>query len=109
MKAVGGESGLRAGDEGPAGVKIGAATRLTGLLGWPVEHSLSPRLHNAAFAAAGLDFIYLLLPVEAALLPAAVAGLKALGFAGANVTIPHKVRIIPCLDDLDARDRKSVV
>jgi shikimate dehydrogenase len=71
--------------------EIGGATRLVGLLGWPVEHSLSPRMQNAAFAAAGLDWAYVALPTPAELLADAVRGLAALGFAGANVTAPHKL------------------
>lgn len=69
---------------------IGGATRLVGLLGWPVEDSLSPLIHNVAFAALGLDWAYVPLPVPPGRLPAAVAGLEAMGFAGANVTMPHK-------------------
>jgi shikimate dehydrogenase len=61
-----------------------------GLLGWPVEDSLSPLIHNVAFAALGLDWAYVPLPVPPGRLPAAVAGLEAMGFAGANVTMPHK-------------------
>jgi shikimate dehydrogenase len=76
-------------------------TRLVGLIGDPVSHSLSPRMQNAAFAALGLDWAYVPLPVEAARLEGAVAGLVALGFAGANVTIPHKVAAVGFCDELD--------
>lgn len=79
---------------------ISGRTRLTGIIGDPVAHSLSPRLHNAAFAALGLDMVYVPLHVKAADLPAAVAGLRALGFRGANVTIPHKTAVVPLLDEL---------
>jgi shikimate dehydrogenase len=70
-----------------------------------VSHSLSPRLHNAAFTALGLDYVYVPLPVRAERVGDAVRGLAALGFRGANVTIPHKGAVIPYLDDLsdDAR------
>ncbi len=70
-----------------------------------MSHSLSPRLQNAAFAALGLDYVYVPLPVRAAEVGAAVRGLAALGFRGANVTIPHKGAVIPYLDELseDAR------
>jgi len=64
-----------------------------GLLGHPVAHSLSPRMQNAAFAARGLDFAYVALDVPPAQLEAAVRGLVALGFAGANVTAPHKLAV----------------
>jgi shikimate dehydrogenase len=77
-------------------------TRLVGLLRYPLSHSLSPRMQNAAFAARGLDWAYVPLPVEPARLEAAVAGLVALGFAGANVTIPHKTAVVSFCDELDA-------
>jgi shikimate dehydrogenase len=70
---------------------ISGATRVIGLLGWPVEHSLSPRMHNAAFAALELDWAYVALPTPPDRLADAVRGLAALGFAGANVTTPHKL------------------
>ena len=73
---------------------------LTGLLGWPVAHSRSPGMHNAAFAAAGIAGVYLPLAVPPERLAAAVQGLVALGFRGVNVTIPHKQAVIPLLDDL---------
>jgi shikimate dehydrogenase len=70
---------------------ITGATKLVGILGWPVEHSLSPRMQNAAFEAAGLDWAYVALPTPPERLAEAVHGLAALGFAGANVTAPHKL------------------
>jgi shikimate dehydrogenase len=69
---------------------ITGRTRLVGLIGNPVERSLSPAMQNAAFAARGLDWAYLPLAVEAGRVEDAVRGLVALGFAGANVTAPHK-------------------
>ncbi|HEY8368335.1 MAG TPA: shikimate dehydrogenase [Thermodesulfobacteriota bacterium] len=77
------------------------STRVVGILGHPVEHSLSPRMQNAAFAACGLDWVYVPLPVRPEALPEAVAGLVALGFAGANVTIPHKTAVVPLCDEVD--------
>ena len=68
-----------------------------GILGWPVGHSLSPKMHTAAFKAAGYD-----IPVQSGRLMLAVDGLKGLGFRGANVTIPHKTMIIKYLDAVDA-------
>jgi shikimate dehydrogenase len=75
-----------------------------------VSHSLSPRLQNAAFAALGLDYVYVPLPVRAADVGAAVEGLAALGFRGANVTVPHKGAVLPYLDELsdDARLAEAV-
>ncbi len=72
---------------------ISGSTRLVALIGDPVEHSLSPRMQNAAFAARGLDWAYVALRVEADRLAAAVDGLSALGFAGANVTAPYKTAV----------------
>jgi shikimate dehydrogenase len=69
---------------------IEATTRLVALLGHPVAHSLSPRMQNAAFAARALDWAYVALDVLPEQLEDAVRGLVASGFAGANVTIPHK-------------------
>jgi shikimate dehydrogenase len=73
-----------------AEVRVGGATHVVGIIGWPVSHSLSPAIHNAAFAAAGLDWVYLPLPVRPEWLRPALIGLVPLGFAGANVTMPHK-------------------
>jgi shikimate dehydrogenase len=82
---------------------IGGATRLVGLIGSPgaVAPSLSPRMQNAAFAALALDWTYVPLPVDGARLDAAIRGLPALGFAGANVTIPHKAAVHALCDVLD--------
>ena len=73
--------------------RIGGSTRLVGILGWPVEHSLSPRMHNAAFAELGLDWAYVPLPTPPERLAGAVEGLASLGFVGANVTAPHKLAV----------------
>ena len=72
-----------------------------GLIGNPVAHSLSPRMQNAAFAAAGLDWEYVLLPAEADEVEDTVRGLLD-GFAGANVTVPHKAAVLPFLDEFDS-------
>jgi shikimate dehydrogenase len=76
-----------------AGHEISGTTRLVGIIGWPVEHSLSPRMQNAAFAELGLDWAYVALPTPPERLDDAVRGLAALGFAGANVTTPHKLAV----------------
>ena len=84
----------------PKALPVDAETRLTFLLGFPVSHSLSPLIHNAAFQAQGLNRVYLTAPVRPPDLVAAVAGLKALGAAGANVTIPHKAAVLGLADRL---------
>lgn len=78
------------------------ATQLVGLMGWPVGHSFSPAMHNAALAQLGLDWVYVPLPVREGDVGTAVAGLPALGFRGVNVTIPHKQAVIPFLSDIEA-------
>ncbi len=90
---------------------IAGTTRLVGIIGWPVQHSLSPRMHNAAFAALGLDWAYLPLPTPPERLDDAVRGLAALGFAGVNVTTPHKLAVaslcaadVPSVNTLVVRD-----
>ena len=76
-----------------------------GILGWPLGFTLSPAIHNAAFRASGIDWDYMAFPVPPEMLDQAVAGLRALGAMGANVTMPHKEAVIEHLDDLsgDAR------
>jgi shikimate dehydrogenase len=74
------------------------ATQLVGLLGWPVEHSLSPAMHNAAFSSLGLNWHYVPLPVSPTQFDVAVRGLGALGFRGANVTVPHKQAAMAAID-----------
>jgi shikimate dehydrogenase len=75
------------------------------VIGWPVAGSLSPVIHNAAFDALGLDWVYVPLAVAPGRARDAVAGLRALGFAGANVTMPHKAEVAHAVDELteDAR------
>ncbi|HET9927577.1 MAG TPA: shikimate dehydrogenase [Rubrobacter sp.] len=87
--------------------RISGKTRLLALIGHPVGHSLSPAMHNAAFVADGLDFVYVCLDVAPRELPAAVRGLAALRLRGFNVTMPHKRAMIPLLDELDESARVS--
>jgi shikimate dehydrogenase len=87
--------------------EIRGTTTMVGLLGWPTSHSLSPPMQNAAFAALGLDWAYVPLPTPPELLADAVRGLRAMGFAGANVTIPHKQDVLPLCDELDEVARRA--
>ena len=83
---------------------ITAGTRLCAVIGNPVGHSLSPALHNAAFDALGLDFVYLAFRVED--VKSALAGMRALGnFRGMSVTIPHKIEAMNHLDEIAEVDR----
>ena len=87
---------------------IAATTRLVALLGHPVAHSLSPRMHNAAFAARGLDWAYVALDVPPEDFELVVRGLAAAGFAGANVTAPHKL-VVAELAETDAPSVNTLV
>ena len=80
---------------------INATTRLCAVLGSPVRHSASPALHNAAFAALGLNWRYLAFEVAPANLRAAIAGARVMGFAGLNLTVPHKLLAMDMVDALD--------
>jgi shikimate dehydrogenase len=86
---------------------ISGKTRMLALIGHPVGHSLSPAMHNASFAADGLDYLYVALDVAPGDLPAAVAGLRAVNVRGFNVTMPHKRAILPLLDGVDEGSRVS--
>lgn len=81
-------------------MQIDGHTQLVGLIGWPVGHTLSPVMHNAAFEARHLNWRYVPLPVPPAQVEAAVVGVAALGFRGVNVTVPHKRAVLPVLDTL---------
>ena len=85
-------------------------TRVVGVIGDPVAHSLSPALHNAAFEALGLDWIYVAFPVPRGHGADAVAAVSALGLAGLNVTMPHKEDVAGACDELteDAAALRSV-
>ncbi len=92
------------------GRRVGGSTRTVGVIGWPVARSLSPVIHNAAFEALRMDWVYVPLPVLPGDVATALAGLEALGFAGANVTMPHKTEcadLIPALSE-DARRLRAV-
>ena len=77
---------------------ISGTTKVIAIFGWPVEHSLSPAMHNAAFQEMGLDFCYVAFPIRPEGLAAAVDGAHALGLHGMNITVPHKEAIMPLLD-----------
>lgn len=80
---------------------ISGTTKILGIIGYPVSHSMSPAMQNAALSACNLDFVYVPFSVAPEKLGEAVYGLRSLGVHGFNVTIPHKAAIIPYLDRLD--------
>jgi shikimate dehydrogenase len=90
-----------------APARIDGETRLAGVLGWPVAHSRSPRLHNYWLAQYGINGAYLPLPVRAEHFAEAVKGLVRLGFAGANVTVPHKEAAFALCDRADDSATKA--
>lgn len=83
-------------------LKISGKTKVFGLIGYPVEHSLSPAMHNAAFEHQRLDCCYVTFPVKPELLKDAVKAIRALNLAGVNVTMPHKENVIPLFDRVDS-------
>lgn len=81
-------------------IDITGKTKLTGLIGSPVSHSISPQMHNEAFRQLGLDYVYLAFDVSPDSLKTAVDGLKSIGISGFNVTMPLKTAILPLMDEL---------
>ena len=79
---------------------IKGTTKLLGVIGHPIEHSLSPAMHNAAISHLGADFVYLPFPVKPGDLKAALAGFAAIGVRGFSITIPHKQAILPLLSEV---------
>jgi shikimate dehydrogenase len=96
--------------ESGTGVILRGTTKLVGVIGFPIEHSLSPPMHNAAFAQLGMDWAYVAYRVEPERVPDAIRGIVALGMVGLNVTIPHKQAAAELVDELDpaARALQSV-
>ena len=84
---------------------ITGKTKLTGLIGSPVAHSVSPQMHNEAFRQLGLDYVYLAFDIADTDLKTAVEGLKSIGISGFNITMPHKVRMLELVDDLTDASR----
>ena len=82
-------------------MRVSGSTTIVGVVGWPVGHSLSPLMHNAAFEAMGLDWRYVPFAVKPDNLERATGSLAALGIRGINVILPHKTAIIPFLDNVD--------
>jgi shikimate dehydrogenase len=90
----------------PVQPAINAATRLCAVYGFPIAHSASPAMHNAAFAALGLNWRYVAFEVDQKNLQSAVEGAKAMNFAGLNLTVPHKLLAAEMMDALDGSAKK---
>ncbi len=88
-------------------LQISTNTKIAALIGWPLGHSASAQMHNEAYAAMGLDAIYLPLPVAPENLETAVKGMETFGFMGCNVTIPHKMAVKEMMDELDPSAAES--
>ena len=86
---------------------LSGTTRLAGITGWPVSHSRSPRLHGFWLEQYGIDGAYLPLPIDPAHFATAIRGLLRSGFAGVNVTIPHKVAAFAACDEVDPSARRA--
>jgi shikimate dehydrogenase len=84
---------------------IRGTTRVVGVFGYPVKHSASPAMHNAVFTALGLDWVYVPFEVAPENIGTALNGVRALGLAGVNVTVPLKELVLPYLDELTERAR----
>ena len=85
---------------------LDAHTKTCAIFGHPVGHSLSPAIHNAAFGALGLNCVYIAHDVQPEDLPAAMAGIRALGYRGLSITIPHKVAAVALVDEVDDTARR---
>jgi len=80
---------------------VNGKTKITGIFGNPIEHTLSPLMHNSAFSELGLDMCYIPFKVSPDDLSNAVQSIRALNLAGVNITVPHKENVIPLLDKVD--------
>ncbi|MCG3176238.1 MAG: Shikimate dehydrogenase (NADP(+)) [Candidatus Omnitrophica bacterium] len=85
---------------GPRPHRIDATTALYGIFGDPVEHSLSPLIHNTIFGEQGINAVYLAFRVERSRLGLAVEAMRSMGMRGANITIPHKEQVLQYLDEI---------
>src|SRR5277367_6701521 len=90
---------------GAASSLIDGSTRTAAVFGHPVEHSLSPAMHNAAYRALAMNRVYIACDMTVEQLPQALRGAAALGFAGVNLTVPHKQVALRVVRDLSAEAR----
>ena len=85
---------------------IDGSTTIVGVFGAPIKHTASPAMHNAAFAALDMNWVYLALHVDPQNLRSALRGASDMGMVGINLTVPHKILALDCVDELDAEARK---
>jgi shikimate dehydrogenase len=85
---------------------ISGTTKILGVIGDPIEHSMSPKMHNTAIQALGLNYVYISFHVYSKDLAAAIAGIRSLQIRGINVTIPHKIAVMPYVDEIDPLAQK---
>lgn len=87
-------------------MQIDGSTRLVGVFGSPIAHTASPAMHNAAFAALGMNWVYVAFRVEPQNLRSALQGARDMGLVGLNLTVPHKILALDCVDAVDAEAGK---
>lgn len=85
--------------------RIKGTTSLTGVLGYPIEHSKSPQMHNFAFKSLGLDYVYMAFEIQEGLIKEGVDAMKILNAIGFNITMPHKKEVIGVLDEVSEEAR----
>jgi shikimate dehydrogenase len=85
---------------------IDGATKIVGVFGWPVAHTASPAMHNAAFKTLKMNWAYLAFPVDPRNLRSALLGARDLGLTGVNLTVPHKILALDIVDEVDAEARQ---
>ncbi len=87
-------------------MQIDGSTKIVGVFGSPIVHTASPAMHNAAFAALNLNWVYLAFEVDPQNLRSALHGVRDMGLAGVNLTVPHKILALDCVEEIDAEARR---
>jgi shikimate dehydrogenase len=82
-------------------MNVSGKTKVTGIFGYPIEHTLSPLMHNSAFETLGLDICYVAFSVSSEALPDSVNAIRSLNLLGVNITVPHKEKVLPLLDKVN--------
>jgi shikimate dehydrogenase len=87
-------------------MQIDGSTKIVGVFGWPITHTASPAMHNAAFDALKMNWVYLAFPVDPRNLRSALHGARDMGLTGLNLTVPHKILALDLVDEVDAHARR---